>query len=187
MLTSVLTSVFALTAVLTCVGGHTPQHEQLQGNNSCLVSSGTLTFRPPLRTHGDGQRSYVTAQLKLSSCSNSGARSGYLKASPYFVLKNDSCGSLRSTGPVGGNILWSPRKKNLSTDISFNNGYESLGPPISLRFTGGTAYGGSFDGSARSRLNFQQTGHQVTTACRSSSGLQQLIVASGSLKVGRKY
>ena len=160
----------------------------LSGNNACSISSGTMSFSPALRTNGNSQASDVTVQLKLSSCSNSSATGGTFSGAPSYALPNDSCSSLGSNGTAGGNILWSPRKPNThSTDVHFGARSEGLGAVVSFKFADGTAGGGSFDGSAKATLDIKETESQITSDCGSSSGLSELVVTNGQLKVGPKY
>jgi hypothetical protein len=163
----------------------------LRGNNVCTITSGTMSFSPVLRKRGNGKRSFVSLKLKLQSCSRAAARRGTFTGSPSFFLANDSCRSLFAppppADPVHGSILWAPRSTNRSTDVSFTRRSESFGPPVRFKLSGGTAFGGSFDGSAESRFSLEETHAQINAACSSSHGLAQLSVKSGHFKVGPRY
>lgn len=163
----------------------------LRGNNVCAITAGTLSFSPALHKRGNGQRSFVSLRLRLRHCSRTAARRGSFTGSPSFFLANDSCHSLfappPAADPVHGSILWAPRSANRSTEVAFRGRSESFGPPVRFKLFKGTAFGGSFDGSARSRFALKETRQQIESACHSSHGLAQLTVKSGHFKVGPKY
>jgi hypothetical protein len=163
----------------------------VQGNNVCTINAGTMSFNPALRENGNGNTSYVSLTLQLRNCSTAAAPSGTFTGSPSFFLANDSCRSLFSApppaDPVSGAILWMPRSANRATDISFTGRSESSGPPVRFTLSGGTAYGRSFDGTAKSGFSLAETGAQFNAACGSSHGLAQLTVKNGSFNVGPNY
>jgi len=164
-----------------------------QGNAQCLVSSGTISFNPPLVDPG-GAPDAVTGSIRLTHCTAGKGPTPIRALAEVRATVEDSCaGILPLDGFEDSSLdtgIWWGLRSIAPTRVDFAGVSDTTSKNLELVIGGpNTTATGSYSGSdqgasSTATIMTGETVDEITKACSSAPGLSKVKVVGGSLHVG---